>query len=101
MCERAISEEKTDARAQARAHLEVNRDFKGQMCTPRGGGSILSYFVDQQNNTLGTHTHILAFLCGDFQQHTTFPALPYPYPNVNLDPILTTTKKSCLPQTVL
>lgn len=33
MCERAISEEKTDACAQARAHMEVNRDFNGQMCT--------------------------------------------------------------------
>lgn len=41
MCERTISEEKMDARAQARAH------FKGEMCTPRGGGSILSYFVEQ------------------------------------------------------
>lgn len=57
MCERAISGEKTVARAQARAHIEVNRDFNGQMCTPCGGGSILSYFVDQQNNMLCTHSH--------------------------------------------
>lgn len=59
---RAISEEQTDTRAQARAHMEVNRDFNGQVCTPRRGGSILSYFVDQQNNIRHTLTHILEFL---------------------------------------